>query len=184
MEPLSKESISASVREQVTMQDYSKQPQIEGVQIIELPLMIDDGGQFMELGRFQAGMHQQFPDFEVKQVNYSEMVPGVIKAAHLHFKQEDIWFIPPHHRLLIGLKDFREGSASEGVTMRFVLGGGKAKALYIPRGVAHGAANLWDKNAAIVYFVNNAFSAEPSECDEKRLPWDVFGAEFWELSKE
>lgn len=183
-EKLTKAAISKDVQADITQQDYTKKPTIEGVQIVEVPWFTDDGGFFMELARFEKGIHQQFPEFEVKQVNYSEMVPGVIKASHLHFNQEDIWFIPPSQRLLVGLKDMREGSATEGQTMRFVMGGGKARLVYIPRGVAHGAANLWNTSAAIIYFVNNTFSPDPDESDEYRLPWDIFGEGFWEMSKE
>lgn len=182
--PLTEADISKEFQDQLSKQDYSPQPRIDGVQIIDLPLFTDEGGHFMELGRYTAGIHAQFPNFEIKQVNYSEMVPSLIKGTHVHFQQEDIWFIPPNHRLLVGLMDVREDSPTKGVKMRFVMGAGRARLLYIPRGVAHAAANLWEKNAAIVYFVNNEFSAEPDTTDERRLPWDIFGEGFWEFSKE
>lgn len=182
--PLTPNDLAIQDLSQLTQQDYTKKQPIEGVQIIELPWFTDDGGFFMELARFEEGIHQQFPDFSIKQVNYSEMMPGVIKATHIHMNQEDIWFVPPSQRLLVGLKDMRKGSESEGVEMRFVMGGGKPRLVYIPRGVAHGAANLWSAPAAIIYFVNNTFSPDPETSDEYRLPWDVFGKEFWEMSKE
>ena len=63
--------------------------------------------------------------------------------------------------------------------MRFALGAGKARLLFIPRGVAHGVANLSSRPASIIYFVNRAFDAENP--DEHRLPWDVIGAAFWSI---
>jgi hypothetical protein len=32
----------------------------------------------------------------------------------------------------------------------------------------------------IVYFTDVHFSAEPSSCDEGRLPWDFAGGDVWE----
>lgn len=183
MKQLTEKEIAPEYREHLSTQNYAAQPRIEDVQIVDMPIMSDDGGSFLELSRFVNERLTNFPDFEIKQMNYSEMLPGVVKAAHLHFYQEDIWFVPPADRLLIGLLDVREGSATQGVKMRFVMGAGKARLLYIPRGVAHGAANLWDAPAAILYVVNKQFEADAQNTDEHRLPWTVFGDTFWELAK-
>ncbi|MFA5995262.1 MAG: dTDP-4-dehydrorhamnose 3,5-epimerase family protein [Patescibacteria group bacterium] len=167
----------------ITKQDYSKKPTIDGVKIVEVPYFTDDGGFFLELGRWQKQVLPDFPEFELKQINYSEMDPGVIKAWHLHLQQEDIWFVPPNHKLLVALRDCREQSNTNGVIMRVVAGAGKARLIYIPRGVAHGAANLWPKPASVIYLVNNLFTQDPKLSDEGRLPWDEFGKEVWEITK-
>jgi dTDP-4-dehydrorhamnose 3,5-epimerase len=163
-------------------QEYPKRVLIEGVQIIDLRLLIDDGGSFAELVRFdENGCLLQIPEFRVRQSSYSQVLPGAIKAFHLHFNQEDVWFVPPTDRLLIGLVDARSGSPTTGKTMRFVMGGGKAQILYIPRGVGHGCANLGNVPATILYYVNQHFNiADP---DERRLPWDFLGTDFWEITQ-
>ncbi|HEY1074229.1 MAG TPA: dTDP-4-dehydrorhamnose 3,5-epimerase family protein [Patescibacteria group bacterium] len=173
--------LTADSREVYTIQSYEKAPQIEGVVAKDIACFVDDGGYFMELGRFDKGISQLFPDFEAKQMSYSQVLPGAVKAFHLHMNQEDVWFIPPHERLLVVLSDQRENSPTKGVTMRFVMGGGKSRLLYIPRGVAHGAANLGDAPASIIYFVNQQFNLEKP--DEGRLPWDFLGADIWEMTK-
>lgn len=166
----------------LSVQDYSRKPTIDGVQLVDLKLMMDDGGCFTEILRFDDnGSIPQFPEFKVKQSNYSQMLPGVIKAFHLHFNQEDIWFIQPYDRLLIGLFDARKDSPTYNNSMRFVMGGGRSQILYIPRGVAHGLANLWDAPANMIYFVNQCFDV--NEPDERRLPWDILGADFWQIKK-
>jgi dTDP-4-dehydrorhamnose 3,5-epimerase len=107
------------------------------------------------------------------------MEPGTIKAWHLHERQDDLWFVPPQSRLLVGLLDVREGSPSYDVPMRFVMGAGKARLLFIPRGVAHGVANLTQQPASVLYFATEPFnSAHP---DEHRLPWDTLGPDFWTI---
>lgn len=171
-----------TIAQQLTLQDYSGKPTIEGVHITPLNYFTDDGGYFLELARLQEAAWQQFPEFYLAQINYSEIDPGVIKAWHVHKQQEDIWFVPPSHKLLVALKDVRDNSPTKGTLLRLTLGVGKAYLVHIPRGVAHGAANLWQKPAAIIYFVNNHFSPHPQTSDEFRLPHDAFGAEIWQLT--
>lgn len=65
--------------------------------------------------------------------------------------------------------------------MRLVLGGGKCKMLYIPRGVAHGGMVLGQTPVAVIYLVNQQFSVE--QPDEWRLPWNTLGEEFWQIMK-
>lgn len=182
MTDLTLNQIGKEYRDQVSVQDYSKKPVIEGVKFIELRQMVDDGGSFLEVVRFnEDGSLESIPEFKPRQSSYSQVLPGAVKAFHLHFRQEDVWFIPPTDRLVLGLMDAREDSPTKGVRMRFVLGAGKAQLLYIPRGVAHGCANLGDKPADIFYYVNQQFKLE--DADERRLPWDFLGKGFWEITK-
>ena len=173
--------ISKKFSKRVTVQDYGKKPTIDGVRLVDLKRHLDDAGEFSELGRLQAGSLDGLPGFEVKQVNHSLVQPGAVKAWHIHHHQDDVWFVPPDERLLVGLLDVRAGSATEGHTMRHVAGDGLARLLFIPRGVAHGAANPYPSAARIIYFVNRTFDA--AKPDELRLPWDAAGADFWQLHR-
>jgi dTDP-4-dehydrorhamnose 3,5-epimerase len=162
-------------------QDYAGRTTIDGVQIVELKRFNDDGGAITEPGRLTAGMHAQLPGFDCRQVNYSEMEPGAIKAYHMHHRQTDVWYVPPSDKLLLVLHDCRAGSLSEGKTMRFVLGDGKDRLVRIPPGVAHGTRNIGQRTGRIIYMVDLQFSPTPGECDEGRLPWDYLGADIWEI---
>jgi dTDP-4-dehydrorhamnose 3,5-epimerase len=182
IKPLSKEAIGQDYKNDLSVQDYAKKPTIEGVQLINLNLFVDDGGALAEVVRLDdQGNLLVLPEFKVRQSTFSQMLPGTIKAFHLHYNQEDVWFINPNDRLLIGLFDARKDSATYQKTMRFVLGAGRAQILYIPRGVAHGLANVWSAPAHMIYFVNQHFDA--NQPDEHRLPWDTLGADFWEIRK-
>lgn len=166
----------------ITTQEYGKKTPIEGVKILDLRLMIDDGGSFAELVRFdESGNLLAIPEFKVRQSSYSQVLPGAIKAFHLHYNQEDVWFVPPSDRLLIGLIDARRGSPTYNTSMRFVMGAGKAQLLYIPRGVGHGGANIGTEPATILYYVNQHFSLD--DPDERRLPWDILGKDFWQITQ-
>jgi dTDP-4-dehydrorhamnose 3,5-epimerase len=164
-----------------SVQDYGAPPAIPGVEIVDLKPFTDDGGSFTELGRLGAGLHAAFPGFEVKQINYSEMDPGVIKAFHLHRRQTDVWFVPPGDKMLLVLLDVRAGSPTEKVARRLVLGDGASRLVRIPPGVAHGVKNLGAARGRIIYFVDVQFQAVPDESDEGRLPWDFPGAGVWDV---
>jgi dTDP-4-dehydrorhamnose 3,5-epimerase len=164
-----------------SVQHYGAAKKIAGVEFVELRRFHDDGGSMTELGRLTAGMHRDVAGFEVRQVNFSEMEPGAIKAFHLHQKQTDVWFIPPGSKMLVVLGDCRAGSPSEGVTQRVVLGDGTSRLLRIPPGVAHGVRNLSTTRGQIIYFVDTQFDPDPARCDEGRLPWDHFGTEIWDV---
>lgn len=181
MESLTPDSIGSELGQQVFTQDYTPRPKIEGVRIIDLKLMVDDGGSFAELVRLDdQGNLELIPDFKVRQTSYSEVLPGAVKAFHLHYNQEDVWFVPPTDRMVIGLVDARKDSPTYQVSQRFVMGAGRAQLLYIPRGVGHGGANIGMKPSTIFYFVNQHFNLQNP--DEHRLPWDVLGKDFWQMT--
>ena len=165
------------------VQTYGGAVTIDGVRVIELTRHADDGGAMTELARLTDGRAAGLGDFSVRQINYSEMGPGTIKAFHLHARQTDVWFVPPSDRMLAVLLDVRKGSRTEGVRQRVVLGNGVSRLLLIPPGVAHGVRNLGDRPGCIIYFTDLHFTSEPATCDEGRLPWDFAGADVWEVTR-
>jgi dTDP-4-dehydrorhamnose 3,5-epimerase len=175
--------ISPEAKRHFHVQSYGPAPQIEGVQVVELRRFVDDGGSMTELARLTDGRLDGLADFTIRQINHSELEPGVIKAFHLHSRQTDVWYVPPGDRMLVVLLDVRRGSRTEGTRMRLVLGGGTSRLLRIPPGVAHGARNVGPVTGRLIYFVDVQFSPDPAQCDEGRLPWDYAGADVWELTR-
>lgn len=166
-----------------SVQDYSPKPAIEGVEVVELARFNDDGGAMTELARLDAGKVQGLSGFEARQINYSVMEPGAIKAFHLHQRQTDVWYVPPSDKGLLVIGDVRAESATAGEVRRIVLGDSRSRLVRIPPGVAHGVRNLDpSRPMAIVYFVDVQFSTD-EHCDEGRLPWDHFGADVWETER-
>ncbi len=179
---MSKGKVIAKVSSQVSVQDYSPTTKIDGVEVIELKEFVDDGGSFLELARLQNGQLKDKPGFTVRQINFSLIQPGTIKAFHLHYNQNECWFVPANQRLLLGMYDVREGSKTAEVTMRLLLGGHKSRLIYIPAGVAHGVANLDNTPANLIYLADQNFNLEKP--DEQRLPYDILGVEFWQKRNE
>ena len=59
-EALTRPVLTSEAKKQYSVQSYIKSPTIEGVVIKDIPLFTDDGGYFMELGRFDIGLSQAF----------------------------------------------------------------------------------------------------------------------------
>jgi dTDP-4-dehydrorhamnose 3,5-epimerase len=165
-------------------QSYAGRPAIEGVGLGEAPVFRGPDGLFAELMRLD-GEHavQGLPGFHPIQWNWSLLEPGAVKAWHLHLSQEDLWIVPPDSALLVGLVDLRRQSPTAETVQRLALGAGRCHRLLIPRGVAHGVANLRPTAQVMLYAVNQFFTPDPATTDEWRLPWDRFGAQFWAMDK-
>lgn len=167
----------------VTPENYGGQKNIKDVKVLELKRFAGEDGSFNEIVRLDGGkvvIPSEFYGFEIKQLNHSKVVPGTVKAWHLHHNQDEIWFVHPESKLIVGLLDVRDDSPTKNISMKFSFGDGKAYIVYIPRGVAHGVSNPYSKEMTMTYLVNNWFSGE----DELRLPFKyIVGKEFWELSK-
>lgn len=175
--------LSPDAKRDFHVQSYGPTPVIEGVELVELRRFADDGGSMTELVRLTDARLAGLGDFSVRQVNYSEVEPGVVKAYHVHTRQTDVWYVPPSDRMLVVLVDVRRGSRTEGTRMRLVLGAGGSRLLRIPPGVAHGVRNLAATAGRIVYFTDVHFSGDPASCDEGRLPWDWAGADVWDVTR-
>ncbi|MBI5127674.1 dTDP-4-dehydrorhamnose 3,5-epimerase family protein [Candidatus Roizmanbacteria bacterium] len=178
MKKLTLEDIILKLKDKVFVQDYSKKRMIEGVKTVEVKRFVGEDGTFEELTRISVdGSLDGFPEFKLRQINRSKILPGGVKAWHIHFNQEDVWYVPPEDHMILGLWDLRNDSDSKDLKMRIVMGAGTSKLVYVPRGVAHGVVNAGKKTGTIIYFVNMQFN--PKEPDEKRLAWDATGADFW-----
>src|ERR1700687_854519 len=62
--------------------------------------------------------------------------PGVIKAFHWHYNQDDIWYVVDGMARVV-LYDRRPGSPTEGVTQVIYAGEDNPVAILIPTGLAH-----------------------------------------------
>jgi dTDP-4-dehydrorhamnose 3,5-epimerase-like enzyme len=178
---LTLQDLNSAAQDTLGLEDYSKKS-LEGVQKIALPAFPNDQGDFSELARLnEMGELQAVPGFKLRQINRSTIFTGAIKAWHLHFKQNEIWCVAPAFSLTVGLYDARQNSATQGQSLKVTIGGGKAELLLIPKGVAHGFMNVSGETVQLIYLVDQQFNLE--DPDERRLPWDFLGAEFWTPEK-
>lgn len=179
------EDLLETIENQIKTQLYPPPKAIHGVILSEAHVHRSTDGTFVELLRICGpGEAEGLPGFHPIQWNWSIMEPGAVKAWHLHLSQDDLWIIPPDSTLLVGLTDLRRASPTACETLRLILGGGRCHKLLIPRGVAHGVANLGSRPQALLYTVNQLFTPDPDLNDEWRLPSDHFGAKFWQIDRD
>lgn len=182
-ENLTENDIDAAVAPKIYTQTYGNKPTIEGVSVINLKNFVGEDGDLSEVIKItEEGNVEGFPGFKIVQINRTKLYPGAIKGWHLHFKQDDLWHVLPSSHIIVGLWDLRNSSKTKGAVMRIALGGDESKLLFIPKGVAHGSVNVSKKVAEVLYFVNQQFNV--NDPDEKRLPWDSLGADFWKPLKD
>ncbi len=175
--------IEDNIQPKIYTQNYNFDTHIEGVKIIKLTNHIGEEGDFSEIMKLNStGEVKEVPGFKLEQINRTKLSPKSVKAWHLHFKQDEIWYIAPPYHVFVGLWDVRKSAKTVGKTMRIGLGGGESRLLYIPRGVAHGSANFSYEPVQLYYFTNEAF--DPDNPDEKRINWDALGPEFWQPARD
>ncbi len=180
---ISIDDIIEDIRGKIYTQDYSGASNIEDVKIIQLKNHPGEDGDFCEILKLnKQGDAEGLSGFNIAQINRSKLNSGSIKAWHLHFRQDEIWYVLPSDHLLVGLWDVRSNSKTSGKNMRIVLGGGDSKLIFIPKGVAHGLANFLTRPVDMFYFVSKQFDV--NDPDEKRIKWDALGKDFWSPLKD
>lgn len=183
MTNLTLEDIEETIKTKVYNQSYEKAKEIEGVKILKLKHVIADEGDFAEIMRLNSnGELEGLPGFKIAQINRTRLFPGSIKAWHVHFKQNEIWYVPHSFQLFVGLWDTRKNSRTANNKIRINLGGGESMLLYIPNGVAHGSMNLSNQPVELFYFVDQQFNMK--DPDEKRIHWDATGKDFWSPERD
>jgi dTDP-4-dehydrorhamnose 3,5-epimerase-like enzyme len=185
--PLKLTDLVDDARTHLTKQSYAPRPSIAGVELSEETVFRSADGLFAEIARVDrgSGSVQGLEGFRPVQWNWSLLQPGAVKAWHLHLEQDDLFIVPPASTLLVGLVDLRRDGpgGARPAPHSLVLGAGRCHRLLVPRGVAHGVANLGTEPQSMLYAVDEYFSAEPGKNDEWRLPWDHFGAAFWSMAR-
>ncbi|MBW3625675.1 MAG: dTDP-4-dehydrorhamnose 3,5-epimerase family protein [Armatimonadetes bacterium] len=170
--------IDDRVQSAVFFQDYSSQPEIDGVKTVPLKKHRAMEGWFMELIRITDGVIEgPDPKFEARQISLSNAVPGRINAFHLHPRrhQDELWCVISG-LLSVWLVDVRQDSPTQGNRRQVILSGEEPTILLIPSGVAHGYKAGPD-GALLLYVMNDQFTVR--DTNEGRLPWDFFGADLW-----
>ena len=171
-------AISVKHRKKVYNQKYSLPTIIDGVKLIDLRSIPGEEGDLSEIIRVNInGEISSIPGFKIAQLNRTRLIPNSVKAWHLHFKQDFVWYVSPYDHLFVGLWDLRKNSKTEDKTMRLILGGGQSQLLFIPHGIAQGSAVFQNKPVDLFVFSNTQFDL--NNLDEKRLPWNSKGKNFW-----
>jgi dTDP-4-dehydrorhamnose 3,5-epimerase len=103
-----------------------------GTLVRELEAHGDERGVFIELYRLEWGT-----GVAPVQWNAVRSEAGVLRGLHVHVRHDDYLTVPYGHAV-VGLRDLRRGSPTEGLSALAELDGDRPEALLIPHGVLHG----------------------------------------------
>jgi dTDP-4-dehydrorhamnose 3,5-epimerase len=135
---------------------------IAGAHVVPLVTHPDDRGSLTEDYRrsWVPGMR------EMVQGNVSFSRAGVLRGMHFHRRQADWWTFYTGSAV-VGLFDLRRGSPTEGKKAEVRVDTGEGlRALYIPRGVAHGF--YAETDVILHYLVDRYYTGE----DEFGVMWN------------
>ena len=135
---------------------------IEGVKVKRLRVIPDERGRLMEILRADDEMFGKFG-----QVYMTTAYPGVVKAWHLHKKQDDNMTVI-RGMMKIVLYDGRDGSPTKGTVMEFFAGENNPILVHIPKGVMHGLKCVSEYEAIVVNIPTELYDYK--EPDEFRVP--------------
>ncbi|MGA3217619.1 MAG: dTDP-4-dehydrorhamnose 3,5-epimerase [Acidimicrobiales bacterium] len=134
---------------------------IKDVLVVEPDRHGDERGVFIETYR-----RSWFPlGREMVQANRADRQAGAVVGLHYHLHQADYWTVP-RGKARVVLHDLRQGSPTDGATLRLDIDADNALGVFIPPGIAHGFATLTD--LTIAYMVDAYYNP----ADELGVAWD------------
>jgi dTDP-4-dehydrorhamnose 3,5-epimerase len=144
---------------------------IKGVNVKRLKIVPDDRGRLMEIMRSDDKFFKKFG-----QVYMTTARPGVVKAWHLHKKQEDN-FTCVYGKMRLALYDSRKSSPTYGEINDFVISLDDPMLVTIPKNVYHGFKCISDCEAIVINTPTKTYNHEtPDEyrldAYENEIPYD------------
>jgi dTDP-4-dehydrorhamnose 3,5-epimerase len=145
---------------------------IEGVQVIDLPVHMDDRGYLFEIARAAGGDEPHAVVHQFGQVYLvGDPVRGAIRAYHKHDELWD-WFCIVHGTAKFVLRDDREESGTYHEMVQVVVGDNRPRLIVVPPGVYHGWMSLTD-DVLMVSTASHTYNRDKP--DEYRIPPESFG---------
>jgi dTDP-4-dehydrorhamnose 3,5-epimerase len=138
--------------------------QIDGVWTKRLSVIPDDRGRLMEILRCDDEGFTRFG-----QAYISTTYPGVVKAWHLHERQDDN-FCCVSGMVKLVLHDGRDGSPTRGKVSEYFIGDHNPMLVRVPAGVHHGWKCISDSESIVVNLPNEPYDRRNP--DELRVAWD------------
>jgi dTDP-4-dehydrorhamnose 3,5-epimerase len=141
-----------------------------GLEVVLLQAHLDERGAFTELFRAEWAT-----GIAPVQWNAVRSEAGVLRGVHVHIRHDD-YLTVPFGRAVVGLRDLRRGSPTEGLAATVELGRDAPAGLVIPHGVLHGfyfpeesmhvyaVTEYWDPNDEL-----GCHWADP----DLQIPWPV-----------
>lgn len=144
---------------------------IQGVYIVNPHVFRDNRGDFVKIYNRDA-FSEAGLNCGTDEVFYSTSLRNVLRGFHFQLppmEMEKIVWVTSGEILDVVL-DLRKGSSSYGRCFSIVLSAAAAKAIFVPKGVAHAFCVLSDE-ATVIYQTSRVFSPE----NDAGIRWDSVG---------
>jgi dTDP-4-dehydrorhamnose 3,5-epimerase len=144
---------------------------IRGVRIAEIRPVLTGNGATIETFRTDG----PFAGFPVQQINYCLLRANRTSDWHMHRIQNDV-VIPLAGELVIGLYDDRDGSPTQGASLRLRVSPIRMAAVLIPCGVWHVLGNTANHDGGYIVLTDQLYGhADPDDWRLKRDEPDLHG---------
>lgn len=153
------------------------QTAIPGLQILEPRVFEDTRGKFIKTFNDTFFKENGF-DIQIKETYFSISHNDVLRGMHFQIPPHDhlkIVYVPAG-KIIDVVLDIRKGSPTYGKSFEIELSGENAKALIIPKGLAHGFKSLED-NTNVSYMQTSGYAPE---CDAG-IKYDSFNHD-WNIN--
>ena len=140
------------------------QTNLGGLLRIERPVFKDERGFFHEVARLEELSQITGKTFEIKQVNHSRSVAGVLRGLHAERWDKVVWVA--RGKAFSAIADLRPDSPTFGRYQEFELSEENGVALYIPEGFANSVYAQTDID--YIYLVNKTYDGS----DTTAVTWD------------
>jgi dTDP-4-dehydrorhamnose 3,5-epimerase len=137
---------------------------LPGLLRIERPVFNDERGFFHEVARLEELSQLTGQTFEIKQVNHSRSVKGVLRGLHAERWNKIVWIA--RGKAFSAIVDLRPDSPTFGKYEAFELSEENGLALYIPEGFANSIYALTDID--YIYLVSKTYDGS----DTTAVTWD------------
>ncbi len=138
---------------------------IKGVKIKKLSFVADERGRLLEILRRDDDIFEEFG-----QVYITTCYPGVIKAWHLHKKQNDNMIVISGMAKIV-IYDSRSDSETCGEINEFISGDFNPLLIHIPANIYHGFMCISTSEAILLNIPTKEY--DHNSPDEYRLPFNT-----------
>jgi dTDP-4-dehydrorhamnose 3,5-epimerase len=152
------------------MPDYSEQilkkTSIEGLYVIERPVVDDERGFFKEFVRIDQLNKDLNMEFVGRQWNHSNNLPNTLRGIHAESWNKIIY--PITGNVFLAIIDIRPDSVTFSKVETFVSDKNNRFALFISKGLANSFCNFGVTDSDYLYLVDSYYDGS----DKKAIAWD------------
>ena len=148
------------------MADFVKKTSIEGLLVLERPIISDERGFFKEIFHLDELEESLGYEFKPVQANHSRSLPKVLRGLHAENWNKLVY--PMSGKVFVAIVDIREDSSTFGKVETFTINDDDRFGLFIPNGLANSLCVTGDSAIDYIYLVDAYYDGS----DTRAIAWD------------